>query len=90
MAYSSMIHKSILTKEILQHSGWKGDTCCQFCGLEETIDHLFVQCPLARFLWNIVTCAFNLPPLPFLMGTVDSGLRWEIEETDHGWGCWLF
>lgn len=63
-----MIHKSILTKEVLQHRGWKGDT--QYCGLEETINHLFLQCPLARFLWNIVRCAFDLLALPATVSDV--------------------
>lgn len=57
-------HKSILTKDVLTHRGWKGDTKCQFCGMEESIDHLFLHCSLARFVWNVLKCAFDLPVLP--------------------------
>lgn len=28
--------------------------------LKETIDHLFLTCPLPMFAWNIVIYAFNL------------------------------
>lgn len=57
-------HDSILTKDVLQYRGWKGDTRCQFCGLEESIDHLFLHCALARFMWNVLKCAFSLPGMP--------------------------
>jgi hypothetical protein len=30
-----------LTKDNLLKRGWKGDSKCNFCGLEETIQHLF-------------------------------------------------
>lgn len=29
----------------------------------ETIDHLFLNCSLARFVWNVLKCAFSLPVL---------------------------
>ena len=32
--------------------GWLGDVAYQFCGAPETIDHLFVQCPFFRTIWN--------------------------------------
>lgn len=35
--------------------GGKGGTNCQFCDREETIQHLFFDCPMARLLWNIGT-----------------------------------
>lgn len=48
-------HNSILTKDVLIHRGGKGDSLCQFCDQEETINHLFLLCPLAKFMWNIQT-----------------------------------
>ena len=42
----------ILTRVNLSKRGWLGDVSCQFCGAPETIDHLFVQCPFFRTIWN--------------------------------------
>ena len=53
--------KSILTKSVLLRRGWKGNGDCMFCSNAETIDHLFFECPLARYAWSVVRCAFNLP-----------------------------
>jgi hypothetical protein len=44
---------------------WRGkDFKCSFCDCEESIDHLFFTCPLARYLWSILNCAFCLPSTP--------------------------
>jgi hypothetical protein len=31
-----------------------------FCGLPESIDHLFFQCSVARFIWRIIQTALSL------------------------------
>jgi hypothetical protein len=31
----------VLTKDNLMKRGWKGDSKCNLCGLEETIQHIF-------------------------------------------------
>ena len=60
-----MIRRSILTKDVLRRRGWKkDDRKCLFCDEEETIDHLFFQCPLARYCWNVACCAFNFVGKP--------------------------
>lgn len=33
-----------------------------FFDKEETIQHLFFECPLARMLWNVIAVALNLKP----------------------------
>ena len=58
------LRDSILTKDNLLHMGWKGDDKCPFCGREETVNHLFISCLVARLLWNILKCAFNLTDIP--------------------------
>ena len=58
------LRKSILTKDNLLHRGWKGDEKCPFCGREESINHLFISCSVARLLWNILKSAFNLTDIP--------------------------
>jgi hypothetical protein len=49
-----VMHKKILTKDNLFKKNWKGNLECTFCGFSESIDHLFFQCPVARFTWRIV------------------------------------
>ena len=41
-----------------------GDTECAFCGQQESQTHLFFQCSMARLLWNILKCTFNLLRTP--------------------------
>jgi hypothetical protein len=33
-----------------------------FCDQEETIQHMFILCPFANIIWNIVHMAFNIAP----------------------------
>jgi len=49
-----------LTKDNLAKRKWKGSTKCSFCSAEESIQHLFFDCYLARFIWNAVHIAFNI------------------------------
>jgi hypothetical protein len=41
----------ILTKDHLQTKGWQGYIQCMFCNKDESINHLFITCPLARQVW---------------------------------------
>ena len=54
--------KVILTKDNLAKRKWKGCLKCEFCDSTESIEHLLISCPLARFIWRIVEFTFNLPP----------------------------
>jgi hypothetical protein len=54
--------KVILTKDNLARRNWKGCTKCVFCGLKETIDHLFISCPFSRLVWRVVHFTFSIPP----------------------------
>ena len=58
------LRNCILTEDNLRHRGWSGDDKCPFCGREETVNHLFISCSVARLLWNILKCAFNLTDIP--------------------------
>ena len=62
--------KSILTKDNLPRRGWKGDDECPFCECKESINHLFLSCSVARLLWNILKCAFNLRDIPETLDAV--------------------
>ena len=54
--------KVILTKDNLLKRNWQGATKCCFCEHEETIQHLFFDCPFTKVLWRIVHLAFNITP----------------------------
>jgi hypothetical protein len=55
---------SILIKDNLVKRGWEGDETCRFCNSKETINHLFFECALARYIWGVVVCSFDLTDLP--------------------------
>ncbi|WVZ69705.1 hypothetical protein U9M48_018450 [Paspalum notatum var. saurae] len=51
----------ILTKDNLKKRNWNGDDGCCFCN-KETIQRLFFDCHVARFVWRIFQVAFGLKP----------------------------
>ena len=55
-----VLRKSILTRDVLLHRGGRCEAKCLFCGKNESIDHLFFLCPLARYIWNVVSSSFGL------------------------------
>jgi hypothetical protein len=52
--------KAILTKDNLSKMNWNGNTSCCFCYKDESIQHLFFECPLAKILWRLVHMTFGL------------------------------
>jgi mannosylglycoprotein endo-beta-mannosidase len=52
--------KVILTKDNLARRNWQGPKTCCFCDQDETIQHLFFQCPFAKVIWRIVHMAFGV------------------------------
>ena len=57
------VHKEVvLTKDNLAKRNWEGSQRCSFCAQDETIKHLFLNCPLAKLLWRSVHIAFNITP----------------------------
>jgi hypothetical protein len=52
----------LLTKDNLVRRNWHGSTKCCHCDQDETIQHLFIECPLAKVVWRIVHMAFSLSP----------------------------
>ena len=57
-----LMRKEILTKDNLAKRNWDGSKKCCFCDQDETIEHLFLSCPLAKMVWRIVSMALNLQP----------------------------
>ena len=57
------VHKGvILTKDNLAKRKWEGSKRCCFCDQDETIEHLFIKCPLAKLLWRTIHVTFNITP----------------------------
>jgi hypothetical protein len=48
----------VLTKDNLVKRHWKGCTKFYFCGEQETIQHLFFNCPIAQLTWRSVCFYF--------------------------------
>ena len=56
-------HKEvILTKDNLTKCCWEGSKRCCFYNQDKSIQHLFIECPLAKLLQCAVHVAFNISP----------------------------
>jgi hypothetical protein len=54
--------KVILTKDNLAKRNWNGCKKCAFCDANESINHLFFDCPFAKLIWRTIQFTFNIPP----------------------------
>jgi hypothetical protein len=50
----------VLTKDNLVKRQWKGCTKCYFCTKQETIQHLFFDCPMTRLMWGLFVLHLGL------------------------------
>jgi hypothetical protein len=57
-----LFRRVILTKDNLVKRNWHGDTKCCFCNNHETIQHLFVDCMMAMFIWWVIHLTFGIGP----------------------------
>src|SRR3990170_8450557 len=65
----------------MEKRNWEGNQRCSFCDQDETIKHLFLDCPLAKLLWHSVHIAFNITPpnsIHTLFGTWLNGVETNI------------
>ena len=46
-------NNAILTKDNLIKRNWTGSPSCYFCQEEESVNHLFFLCPIAKTIWGI-------------------------------------
>jgi len=53
----------LLTKDNLAKKNWIGSQRCCGCNSNETIKHLFLDCPYARMIWRTIFYATGLTPL---------------------------
>jgi hypothetical protein len=57
-----LFRRVILTKDNLVKRNWHGGTKCCFCNKHETIQHLFVDCMMAKFIWRVIHLTFGIGP----------------------------
>ena len=50
----------ILTKDNLVREHWHGNEKCCYCSNNETIQHLFFECHMARLIWRVIHTTFGL------------------------------
>lgn len=43
---------------------WNGSKQCLFCALDDSIDHLFFHCPVAKYIWGVFHCALGVLKIP--------------------------
>ena len=58
------LRNSTLAKVNLIKRGWKGSANCHFCGGVESTDHIFISCSVAKLIWSIMLCAFDVGRKP--------------------------
>ena len=52
----------LLTTNNLAGRNWNGHQGCCFCNNNESIQHLFFDCRLAKFIWRVVFVTLDLSP----------------------------
>jgi hypothetical protein len=52
----------ILAKANLTKRKWNGSKKCVLCDSEESINHLFFNCPFARLIYRTIQFTFNITP----------------------------
>jgi hypothetical protein len=50
----------ILPKDNPAKRKWKEGSECCFCNAQDTIQHLFFECPIVRLVWSIVCITFDI------------------------------
>jgi len=51
-------------KDNLIKKHWVGSPSCYFCQEDESIDHLFFQCSIAKTIWGIVGMCLGARDIP--------------------------
>ena len=57
-------NNAVLTKDNLIRKHWLGSPSCYFCHVDESIDHLFFECPIAKSIWGIVGLCLGARDIP--------------------------
>ena len=66
----------ILTKDNLAKRNWIGSQKCCYCNSNETIQHLFFDCPHAKVIWRVVQVATGISQPRSLAHMAGDWLSW--------------
>jgi hypothetical protein len=50
-----------MTRDNLKKKNMNKPECCIFCSEDESIDHLYFKCIVARHIWQIISVFFDMP-----------------------------
>ncbi|XP_058784180.1 uncharacterized protein LOC131658948 [Vicia villosa] len=83
-----LCHGQLPTKERLYRFGMLDNKICSLCNqVEETVDHLFFECPATKRVWNAVLVWLNIQHLPLPWNLE---LPWILKNTKgKGWRAML-
>jgi hypothetical protein len=57
------LHQKVLvTRDNLAKRNCHGNMKCCLCGKEESVQHVFIDCPFSKNRWRIVHMGFNISP----------------------------
>ncbi|KAJ1698769.1 hypothetical protein LUZ63_007281 [Rhynchospora breviuscula] len=93
-----LLQDRLLTQDNLVVRGWPAIQSYTTCHLEvmETVVHLFIQCPFARSIWDLIQVHYNFSVLSFSSSIVDFwlqnraiiGKQWDIIWAAVSWALW--
>ena len=89
-----MINCALLTKDNLTKRKWTGDPKYQFCHHNETINHLFFTCSVAKVVWGVIARIIGATNIPTSISQCWEWCEFWIPEGSkfHMWGisaiCW--
>ncbi|WVZ81339.1 hypothetical protein U9M48_028728, partial [Paspalum notatum var. saurae] len=55
----------LLMKDNLAKRNWNGNLGCCFCNANESIQHLFFDCRVAKFLWRVIFMSLGAAAVPW-------------------------
>jgi hypothetical protein len=59
-----LTNNAVLTRDNMVKRNWSGNPACQFCNLDESCDHLFFTCPIAKVVWAAVAKSIGASNIP--------------------------
>jgi hypothetical protein len=57
-------HNAVTTKNNMMKRGWIGDRKCRYCVDDEDIHYLFFLCPMAKYMWSVVSITLGARDRP--------------------------